>query len=219
MLSTENPYRKKPASLLRQAARAASEARDADGRSFGRLLGDSVSRSVQTLMMTGGHIIIFAVLISVLAEYLFHAVPVYLLPWMLEIHLGAQAVSSAVFGSSALQMAVLSAVLAWSGISAHFQTLAAVKAKGISWLKFAMQRLLQAVVAFLLALLLWKPSGLSQNTALPAFGPIPQAAMEQRDMFSLWSGLHIVLQWQLAMALSIAIVLYAVSRIISRVYP
>lgn len=45
---------------------AMEQAHRRDGRAFGRLLGDSVTSSVQTLMMIGGFIMMFSVIVQVL---------------------------------------------------------------------------------------------------------------------------------------------------------
>ncbi|MEI0739907.1 nucleoside recognition domain-containing protein [Paenibacillus sp. JTLBN-2024] len=57
-------------SMLRRSLHAAKAAHAKDGRGFGRLLGDSVTNAVQTLMMVGGYIIIFAVVIQIAGRFL-----------------------------------------------------------------------------------------------------------------------------------------------------
>src|SRR5690606_15187383 len=49
-----------------RAYRALLRARRQDGRPFGRLFGDAVRRSVETLLLVGGTIILFAVIIEIL---------------------------------------------------------------------------------------------------------------------------------------------------------
>lgn len=203
-------------SILRRAANAASEARARDGRSFGRLLGDSVSRSVQTLMMTGGFIMIFAVIVKVLSGFFLSVAPPFVVAGLLEMHIGAKTVSESSFTGLGLQMALLSAVLAWSGISAHLQSLSALKISGPAWGVFAVKRLWHAFYAFCLTLILWKPAGSLTAAVLPAFGAVPHETLLQEQLFSLWSGFHILLQWQILTFIILTILFWLVSKAISR---
>lgn len=207
--------RKRPQdSLLRQAAAAAAEARRQDGRSFGRLLGDSVTSSVQTLMLTGGFIMIFAVVVNVLSYNTW--IPSLITAGLLEIHIGAKTASTAWISGSGLQVALLSALLAWSGISAHLQSLTALGHHGRGWGTFITQRLLHTVYAFVLTLLLWKPAGSLTSAVLPAFGPVPSEAGRQDRLFDLWSGLLPIMQWQLLAFILLAVLLFLASAVISR---
>lgn len=216
--NSSNPSSGRPkhiqASVLRQAAAAASEARRQDGRSFGRLLGDSVTSSVQTLMLTGGFIMIFAVAVNVLSH--FSWIPSFIMAGLLELHIGAQAASTAHTTGPGLQLALLSALLAWSGFSAHLQTLSALGLHGRGWVAFTVQRLLHTGYAFGLTLLLWKPAGSLTSAVLPAFGPVPSEAGSQERMFDLWSGFGSMMQWQLLALLLLFVLLGLVSRVIDR---
>ncbi|MFD1774970.1 nucleoside recognition domain-containing protein [Paenibacillus rhizophilus] len=161
------------ASLIRRAVSGAADARARDGRSFGRLLGESVSASVQSLMLVGGYMIIFAVVISIVTRQ-WPMLPAALPAGLLEIHLGAQALTSGpgptVPGLSLgpLGLAVLSGVLGWSGICAQLQALTVLRPSGTRFLPFAAGRLLHGGYAFLLTLLLYKPLIAIQEAALPA---------------------------------------------------
>ena len=53
---------------MRRATAELLEARRRDGRPFGQILGDAVWDSVQTLLLVGGLIILFAVVIAVLGR-------------------------------------------------------------------------------------------------------------------------------------------------------
>lgn len=52
--------------LIRQAFRSMSNARRSDGRSFGKLLGDSVRNALEAVTQVGGFIILFCVLVRIL---------------------------------------------------------------------------------------------------------------------------------------------------------
>ncbi|WP_106766122.1 nucleoside recognition domain-containing protein [Paenibacillus faecalis] len=205
----------KSASLLLRAANAASKARVRDGRSFGKLLGDSVTRSVQTLMMTGGFIMIFAVIVKVLSTYLFPYASSYV-AGVLEIHIGTQTISESTFHSTSIQLALLSAVLAWSGISGHLQSMSVLPADSIKWTVFVGKRLLHTVYAFSLALIFWKPAALISSAVHPAFSTTPQQTAQHEHVLSLWSNLYSVLKWQMITFFMFICLLVIASRIISR---
>jgi sporulation integral membrane protein YlbJ len=151
------------------------EARERDGRSFGRLLGDSVSISVHKLFIVGGYMMMFSVLIQMLSltgftalwrhalEGLVQALPAasdVKLPGLalaMEVHLGAHEISQNDTISAALEAAFIGVALAWSGFASHAQALSFVRACGVSYRPFVMARLLHAGFAFAATLLFWKP--------------------------------------------------------------
>lgn len=215
--ATKHKEQNKNASLLLQAARAASEARTRDGRSFGKLLGESVSRSVQTLMMTGGFIMIFSVIVNAISSYLLPNAPSYAPASLFEFHLGAQRISESSFVSPTLQLAILSAVLAWSGVSAHLQTLSGLKTNsGLKWTVFAFKRLIHAAYAFGLTIVLWEPASSITSSVLPAFGAVPQETLQNEHSFSLWSGFYNLFQWQIVTSIVLIGLFLTISRFIGR---
>ncbi|SLJ97975.1 MULTISPECIES: nucleoside recognition domain-containing protein [unclassified Paenibacillus] len=156
---TANPSSYKRRSLWSQMMLAAREAQKRDGRGFGKLLGDTVSQAVQTLMMTGGYMIVFAVFVRLLTLYITPGTSVAFWPSLLELHLGTYHLSQSPL-TPVLLMSLLAAVLGWGGLCSHLQVSAVLKAAGLattSMLYFAGIRLLHALVAFLISLLLWLP--------------------------------------------------------------
>lgn len=128
-----------------------------DGRSFGKLLGDTVADSVQALMRVGGYILIFALVIQIISRVMPSGVPSYVLSAIFEVHLGSFRISEAESSSPALQMALLGAGLGWGGLCGYFQVRGVLKPAGISTKGFLTTRLLHGGYAFLLTLLVWKP--------------------------------------------------------------
>ncbi|MEC0110372.1 nucleoside recognition protein [Paenibacillus taichungensis] len=158
-LSTANHSSYKRRSLGSQMILAAREAQERDGRGFGKLLGDTVSQAVQTLMMTGGYMIVFAVFVRLLTLYITPGTSVAFWPSLLELHLGTYHLSQSPL-TPVLLMSLLAAVLGWGGLCSHLQVSAVLKAAGLaatSMLYFAGIRLLHALVAFFISLLLWLP--------------------------------------------------------------
>ncbi len=202
--------------LLKRAATAALEAHQRDGRSFGKLLGDSVTRSVQTLMMTGGFILFFAVLTRVLSGLLLPPLPPYLVSGILETHLAAQSISSSAFQVGILQLAVLSAALAWSGISAQLQSLSLMRETGLSWRYFMMKRALHSMLAFAITLAMWKPVSALSAGIVPAFRTEPLDHANTDQHFNFWSGMPSFLQIQGAICLLLIAAFWLCSRLIDR---
>ncbi|MCF7755248.1 nucleoside recognition protein [Paenibacillus xylanexedens] len=138
---------------------SAREAHSRDGRGFGKLLGDTVSQAVQTLMMTGGYMIGFAVFIRLVSLYLTPGSSAALWPAFFELHLGTYHLSQTSL-TPALLMSLLAAVLGWGGLCSHLQVSAVLKTTGPdskSMLYFAGVRLTHGIIAFLISLFLWMP--------------------------------------------------------------
>ncbi|PZE22498.1 nucleoside recognition domain-containing protein [Paenibacillus xerothermodurans] len=160
--------------LFVKSAAALRAAQAADGRTFGKLLGDSVSHSVQQLMAVGGLIMIFSVVIHVvtLSGFLSSAAQVLavfglgaaaqtqeqlaaITPGLLEVHLGAYAVSQNNVFSHAWQYALLSAVFAWGGLATHAQVQSFTLNTDIRYSAFLRSRLLLSIIASVATLLCW----------------------------------------------------------------
>ncbi|MNO48689.1 Sporulation integral membrane protein YlbJ [compost metagenome] len=193
---------RKKASLPRRVYRAAVEAREQDGRSFGRLLGESVSSAVQNLMIVGGYMIIFAVVINIAAS-MFPHLPQALAASVLEIHLGAHALSTGAEGGSSFSSAtilgagLLSAALGWSGICGQLQALNLLKQAGVRFLPFAANRLLHGIFAFLYTLLLWKPLLNLRAAVLPVTTiPNDQLPPDAGSPVAVWSSFPQLLSLQ-----------------------
>ncbi|MBG9793415.1 nucleoside recognition domain-containing protein [Paenibacillus dendritiformis] len=146
-----------PKPLWKRMLQAMEQAHRRDGRAFGRLLGDAVTSSVQTLMMIGGYIMMFSVIVQVLRLAIPQEFGAYLLNGLLEVNLGAYSLGSAAFRSPLIQTALIGAVIAWSGISAHLQVHSLTRGTDLRYSRFLLMRLLHAGSAFLLTFVLWHP--------------------------------------------------------------
>ncbi|WP_379152870.1 nucleoside recognition domain-containing protein [Paenibacillus sp. sgz5001063] len=216
-ISLKQPHHKR-ASLLIRINRAAAEARLQDGRSFGRLLGESISTAVQNLMIVGGYMIIFAVVIHIAAS-VFPQIPQALVSSLLEIHLGANMLTTGIKATSltvyshmdALEAAWLSAALGWSGICGQLQALTLLKQAGVSYLPYAANRLLHGMYAFVFTILLWKPL-LNLQTIVQPVTSVPDEHMPAviLNPVAFWSSIPKLLGLQvlillLLLALSAAV--------------
>lgn len=128
-----------------------------DGRSFGKLLGESVSTAVQTLMMVGGYMMIFSVVIQVMRIAIPQEIGKLVINGLLEVNLGTYMLSSTAFHSPTFQTALIGAVMGWSGLSTHLQVHGLIKETDLRFSHFLLSRLLHAVSAFLLTYILWTP--------------------------------------------------------------
>lgn len=202
-------------SRWRLALRHMEEARREDGRGFGKLLGDSVSSAVQTLMATGGYMLIFAVIIHIASSLLAPIIPPALaatpIAALLEVHLGSHAVSKLGLASP-IPAALIGALLGWSGMSAYLQARAALKPTGLGGTFFLINRIIHSLYAYVLTLLLWKPLTSITPLSSPASQDYNGAAVwvaNGEQQFSKWEIYLSVLSWQLCMlGLLIILVLF-----------
>lgn len=183
-------------SLTRRVITAMEQARIRDGRSFGKLLGESVAHTVQTLMIVGGYIIIFAVIIQIVSLFILPQIPSYYVAGLFEVHLGAKALSSASTLPPIIKWSLLSAFIGWSGLCALLQSTSLLKKTGRGWLTYTTVKLLHGGYAFVVTLLVWKPlEQLSQNVQ-PAFIEFSYGPWDSLDTLNMWSKIPLLLEWQ-----------------------
>lgn len=151
-------------SVIIKAFREMFEARRKDGRSFGLLIGDSVKNSVNLLLMVGGFIIFFSVLISILTQIKIlsgfsNVLGTVLSPFgidsslinsvlsgFFEVTTGSKLV--ALTGATYIKKAVTAAfILGWAGLSIHFQVISIVSKTDISPAPFMFAKFLQGIIA------------------------------------------------------------------------
>jgi sporulation integral membrane protein YlbJ len=177
-------------SLWKRSLNTMQQAYLHDGRAFGKLLGDAVSTSVQTLMMIGGYMMIYSVMINVftanqlifalqqLTEGFLGALNLgpelvsHLLSGLFEIHLGTYSLAQMQDVPLLGQMALISALLAWGGLSAHAQVGGFIHQTDIRYFPFFKARCIQAAIAFLLTFILWNPLQLLIHSVEPSFFPV-----------------------------------------------
>ena len=166
---------RKKSFALRSALSALHQTRLKDNRPIGKLLGDAVTSSIQTLLMVGGFIIIFSVInkllyllhiTAFLAQVVGYALQTISFPDMLsipfisglfEITLGSQ-MTSQVQDATLLQQAMITSfILAFSGFSVQAQVASILAQTDIRFQPFFFARIIQGVFASLFTLVLWKP--------------------------------------------------------------
>lgn len=159
---------------IRTALIALHRTRVNDNRPIGKLLGDAVTSSIQTLLMIGGFIILF----SVINKILFHlhvtaflakiieiilqtlsipeSLSVPLISGLFEITQGSQ-MTSQVQDASLMQLAVITSfILAFSGFSVQAQVASILAQTDIRFKPFFFARILQGLFASFFTVILWK---------------------------------------------------------------
>lgn len=160
--------------IFRRAIRALFRARREDGRPFGQMMGDAVSESMTTLLMIGGFIMLFSVLIRMTAVFgilnvitpvigdllkLFKINPDLaraVFNGILEIDLGAMEA-----GRVAVPLldkaVVVSWVIAWSGLCVHGQVASVIHNTDIRMGPYVIARILHGAFAAFYTWLLLGP--------------------------------------------------------------
>ena len=181
----------KQRNIFKQALAALIEAKQRDNRPFGRLLGEAVKESVNTLLLVGGFIILFSVIISILdlagiVDFI-AAIFSSLLSWVgldtsltpayisgfFEIDLGCQLAGNLPAANLNEKIIAVSFIIAWSGLSVHAQVASIISSTDISIYPYLFARVVHAVLAALYCFLLAGPvaplSSLFYRKTLPVF--------------------------------------------------
>ncbi|AEJ43486.1 sporulation integral membrane protein YlbJ [Alicyclobacillus acidocaldarius subsp. acidocaldarius Tc-4-1] len=158
--------------LFARAYREMLTAREEDGRPFGKLLGNAVSESVQTILMISGFIVFFAVVIEILEVsgiMAFLGWPLMEIYRLLGIHTGlvqptlagvleldiGSAQTAAVPAPLIQKLALVSGIIAWSGLSVHAQVASVLTHTDIRMRPYFLARFLHASLAALLTVVLY----------------------------------------------------------------
>ena len=228
--ATPPPLRSPALPVWSRAAKAMIEARQADGRPFGAVLGSAIQNAVSSMLLIGGTIVMFSVLLRVLelvgVTGALARLAGAVLGWVglspelaqalvrgaLEITNGTQAASQA-SADLVQRAAAASFVIGWSGLSVHAQVAALVQGTGIRIGPYVAARLLHGVLAGgLTALLLHQ--GLGPALAAVAGGPppVPLAGLASVAWHLRWAAGLAVLA--VAAAVTTAVAMRVVSRLL-----
>lgn len=159
---------------FRNAFNALHLTRINETRPFGKLLGDAVISSVQTLLMIGGFIILFSVFnkllslvnitdaIAFFTSYFLSLIKlpselsIPLISGIFEVTIGSQMVSETKVDLFH-QLIVTSFLLAFSGLSIQAQVASILAETDIRFKPFFIARIIHGCIAAMLSFLLWKP--------------------------------------------------------------
>ena len=161
--------------IIFRAFRALYNARQQDNRPIGKLLGDSVTSSINTILLIGGFIILFAVFLRIISIVgltgfitaffsgclsflgLSTSLAPALVSGLFELDIGSMLASQA-DAPLAERVAIASVIIAWSGLSVHGQVASIVIESGIRMTPYMVARLLHAVFAGVLTFMLLGPA-------------------------------------------------------------
>lgn len=160
---------------LRAAFSTLHQTRLKDNRPIGKILGDAVTSSIQTLLMIGGFIILFSVLnkllyqlhittsIAPILEVIldFFQLPIELsipmISGLFEITLGSKLTSQVQEATMMHQAIITSFILAFCGFSVQAQVASLLAQTDIRFKPFFFARILHAFIASFYAFILWQP--------------------------------------------------------------
>ncbi|WP_368503973.1 sporulation integral membrane protein YlbJ [Alkalihalophilus sp. As8PL] len=186
---------------VKEALRLLHKERLKDGRPIGQLLGDAVQSSVKTLLMIGGFIILFSVLnqlliligiTSILAVFISIILTFFNLPsdlsipfisGIFEITLGAKKTSESTETALLDQIIITSFFLAFSGFSIQAQVASILAETDIRFKPFFVARIIHGFFAAFIALLLWEPLYVNQQSSQEDWGVIPVFLSEKTAAF------------------------------------
>lgn len=156
-----------------RALREVLVARKEDGRPFGKLLRDSVTESIMTLLMICGFIVFFAVMIEIMElsgmlailgipiAFVYHILGIHgglvhpTLAGLLEIDIGSAQVAAVSAAPLIQKLAVVGGIIAWSGLAVHAQVASVVTNTDIRMTPYFLARFLHGVLAAVLTYILW----------------------------------------------------------------
>lgn len=206
-------------SILMKATRELFRARREDNRPFGKLLGDCIKDSINSLLLILGFIILFSVIIRIVTVAGFVQLMVPLIEVVLkflgldpslsqgfisgffETTLGTQLASASSAPISQRVIAV-SSIIAWSGLSVHFQVISMVSDTDIKIMPYIGARLLHSILAGLVTyIMLSFPMANYNALVIPTFALMPEASSESWiSIFKVSSQVFILLFILLLMA-------------------
>ncbi|QKY68943.1 sporulation integral membrane protein YlbJ [Lentibacillus sp. CBA3610] len=172
---------KKKVSIIR-AFQEMHRTRLNDPRPFGKIIGDAVVNSIQTLMMVGGFIILFSVFTKLLyivgvtpaiASWFQYILQIFTLPidlalpllsGLFEITLGASQVSQEESANLMEKIIVVSFILGFNGLSVQAQVASILAPTDIRFAPYFFARILHGVFAAILTVFFYTPLYLNRTS-------------------------------------------------------
>ncbi|KIQ95783.1 hypothetical protein LH47_00016 [Anoxybacillus thermarum] len=201
----EYVVQKQKKGIFRQAFRAMHKTRLKNNQAIGKLLGDAVRSSIQTLFMIGGFIILFSVfnrllyvtnMTDMLAHVVQYVLAIFHLPRELsvpliagvfEITLGSQMASEATNATLLQKVIITSFILAFGGFSVQAQVASILAEANIRFQPFFIARIFHGLFAAFFASILWKPlyvQPLESVETLPV--SLPKATTDWPVLYIHW---------------------------------
>lgn len=164
------PEERRKENIVISAFKSMFEARKKDGRPFGQLMGDAIKNSINTLLLIGGFIVLFSVIINILNTIGFNKFITSILSLILsplgigvqpdivtaflsgffEVSLGCEKIGTLQNNISITsKLMAISAIIGWSGISVHAQIASITSDTDINIMPFICARAIHGILAAL----------------------------------------------------------------------
>ncbi len=171
-----------PLGIFRRALAALVEARQKDRRPFGKMLGEAIIQSVNTLLLVGGFIMLFSVILTMLdlsGIVTAIASPVSkllilikmdpslspsLIRGIFELDLGCQMAGTLQGVALGEKLIIVSAIIAWSGLSVLAQVASITSSTDLSIIPYIFARIIHAILAGIYTFLLLGPLQIFRTT-------------------------------------------------------
>ncbi len=171
----EKTRQNRKSGIVRRALKALVEARQKDNRPFGKMLGETVAESVKTLLLIGGFIMLFSVvltmldlsgIISVIAPLVSKGLTLIkidpdlssaFIRGLFELDLGCQTAGSLQSVTLDEKIIAVGVIIAWSGLSVHAQVASITSSTDISIIPYLFARVVHAILAGIYTALLLGP--------------------------------------------------------------
>ncbi|MBD7969623.1 sporulation integral membrane protein YlbJ [Paenibacillus gallinarum] len=207
---------------LKHAFYAMHQARESDGRSLGQLVQQAIRSSLQLMIVVGGLVVFFSVILQLFTEagfmngmyhwleqvLLFLGLPKELsqslVGGLFEVTLGARYAGTLEGIPLIYKVAAAACILSWGGLSVHAQVVSILNSTPLRYLPFMFARAVHAILAAGIVFLCWNPIMNSVDTIYPS---------GFSDSAPLLTGIHL-----LPSQLAITIILIGGLVIITAVY-
>ncbi|SDK43586.1 sporulation integral membrane protein YlbJ [Natronincola ferrireducens] len=199
---------------------------------FGILLGNAVKESINTMLMVGGFIVLFAVIINILniigfVELLssslyfilkpFHvdfAIIEALITGFLEITMGCKLAAETFSASLVNRIAAAGFIIGWSGFSIHAQSISIISTTDINSYLYIFAKLLHGIFSYILVYLLYPIFTTFFTITIPATSSHEALSLSKTIMDNLKISVEIfivILVGLLFISVLVGIVLYIIS--------
>ncbi|WP_211746562.1 sporulation integral membrane protein YlbJ [Paenibacillus sp. Marseille-Q4541] len=167
---------------LKNAFFAMHRAREEDGRSLGQLVQQAISSSLQLMIVVGGLVVFFSVILELFTqagfmtgmytslEQVLHffglpkELSQSLVGGLFEVTLGARYAGTLEGVPLMYKVAAAACILSWGGLSVHAQVVSILNSTPIRYLPFMLARAVHALLAAGIVFLCWNPIMKSQSS-------------------------------------------------------
>jgi nucleoside recognition membrane protein YjiH len=171
---------------FKKAVSSLVESFNKEGRPFGQLLSDAVKNSVNTLLLIGGLIILFSVIIRLItisgfANIVTNILYIILRPFqvdktllspavsgLFEITIGAKLISSA-HAALPQKIIAVSGIIAWSGFSIHAQVAGVLSSTDLKLGTYILTKILHSAATCIYAYFIINMWGIRDTFEIPVF--------------------------------------------------